>query len=109
MATLTVQEISRAGITPTFAAAAGGGDQFQNNGRCFAESKCTDATPKTVTFVTQSTVDGLAVTDLAITVPATTGDKMVGPFPPDIYNDANGFVQITYSAVTALTIGAFRL
>lgn len=109
MATLTVQEITRVGLAPAFSAAAGGGDQFANNGRCFHEAKCADASSKTVNYVVQQKVDGLSVTNLSITVPATTGDRMTGSFPPDIYNDANGNVQVTYSAVTSVTGGAFRL
>jgi len=111
MATLSVQEITRAsnGLTPAYASAAGGGDQFQNNGRCFIQVKNGSGGNITLTAVTQSTVDGLAVTDLTAVIPLTSGDKMIGPFPTDIYNDANGYVQLTYSAVTSLTIGAFRL
>jgi hypothetical protein len=109
MATLTVQDINRTGITPTYAAAAGGGDQFANNGRTFTQIKNTSGGNITVTFVTQTTIDGLSVTDLTVVVPLTSGDKMTGPFPPDIYNDANGFLQMTYSGVTNLTVGAFRL
>jgi hypothetical protein len=109
MSTLTIQEIARAGITPAYVSATGGGDQFTNNGRVFAQIKNASGGAITVTFATQTTIDGLAVTDLTVSVGATTGDKMVGPFPPDIYNDSSGFVQVTYSGVTSLTIGAFRL
>lgn len=109
MATLTIQEINRTGITPSYAAAAGGGDQFANNGRVFTQHKNTSGGNITVTFVTQAAIDGLAVTDLTVVVPLTTGDKMTGPFPTDIYNDSSGNVQMTYSGVTNLTVGAFRL
>lgn len=108
MATLTVQQIARAGITPTYAACAGGGDAFPNDGRTFIQLKNTNAANRTVTVATQVTVDGKAVADDAIVIPLTSGDKMIGPFPPDIYNDANGLVQLTYDAVTNLTVAAVR-
>jgi len=109
MAVLTIQEITRAGVGPTFAAAAGGGDSFPNDGRTMCEVKNAGGGAITLTVVTQITVDGKAVADDAISVPATTGDRMVGPFPPEIYNDVNGRVNLTYSGVTSVTVGAFRL
>ena len=58
--------------------------------------------PITVTFVTQNTLDGRAVADRTVSV--TNGMTFaVGPFPPAIYNDANGLVQMTYSGVTNLS------
>lgn len=108
MATLTVQEISRAAITPSFGAAAGGGDQFANDGRTYVHIKNGGASPITLTVVTQMTVDGKAVADDAITV-TNAQERVIGPFPPGIYNDANGMVQLTYSAVTSVTLGTFRL
>jgi len=109
MAVLTVQEVSRAGITPSYVAVAGGGDSFPNDGRTIVQFKNTNAAARNVTTVTQLTVDGKAVADDVINVPATTGDKIIGPFPPSIYNDVNGRVQLTYDASTNLTVGVFRV
>jgi hypothetical protein len=63
----------------------------------------------TVTVDTPGTVDGLAVANLAVVVPATTGKKRIGPFPPDTYNQPDGTIKVTYSSVADVTIGAFRL
>ena len=71
--------------------------------------KNTNAAARNVTIATQVTVDGKAVADDVINVPLTTGDVMVGPFPPGIYNDVNGRVQLTYDAVTNLTVAVVRL
>jgi len=108
MATLTVQEISRSAITPSYGAAAGGGDQFPNDGRTYLHIKNGGGSSITLTVATQMTVDGKAVADDAITV-TNAQERIVGPFPPGIYNDANGMVQLTYSGVTSVTVGAFRL
>lgn len=107
MATLTVQEISRSGVAPSFASAAGGGDQFLNDGKTYLEV-VNGATDCNVTIVTQSTVDGLAVADKTVTVSASTRKK-IGPFPPSIYNDTSGYVQLTYDDVSNVTVGVFRL
>src|SRR3989304_862449 len=112
MATLTVQQIARSatGLLPTYAAAAAGGDQFPNDGqRTFFHMKNTNGAGRTVTFATSKTVEGLAVADLAVALAATTGDVMGGPVPAEVYNDANGLVQVTYSKVTSLTVNPFRL
>ena len=45
---------------------------------------------------------------ITLVVPATSGDKWLGPFAPDRFNDINGFVQVTYSAVTGLTVSAVQ-
>lgn len=108
MATLTVQEISRSAITPSYGAAAGGGDQFPNDGRTYLHIKNGGGSSITLTIATQMTVDGKAVADDAIAV-TNAQERVVGPFPPAIYNDANGMVQLTYSGVTSVTVGAFRL
>lgn len=75
----------------------------RNNGKVFLHFKKSGAGNCTLTVVTPNTVDGLAVTDLTVTIPATTGDKFIGPFPPSIYNDANGDIEIKLSEVTGLT------
>ena len=108
MAVLSVLEVSRAGVSGALTAAAGGGDSFANDGRTYLDINNGSGGSITVTFVTQQTVDGLAVADLAVAVGAGVRTK-VGPFPPGIYNDANGRVQVTYSGVTSLTVNPFRV
>lgn len=104
MAVLTVTTVDRAGVTLTGAAAAGGGDSFPNTGVEYAIFKNTSGGDITVTLDIQSTVDGQAVADRTVVIPATTGHKVVGPFPPSTYNDANGRVNFAYSGVTNLTV-----
>lgn len=104
MATLTVLDVTRAGVVATPASAASGGDEFANDGKVLAIVYNDHATdPRTITFVTQKTVDGLSVTDLTVTVTAANDAKLVGPFPVEIYNDSDGMVQVTYSDSAADT------
>jgi len=106
MADLSIQTIARAGITPAYVAAAGGGDAFANSGKELIHIKNGGST-MTLTIVTQATQDGLAVADRAVVV--TGGEeRVIGPFPASIYNDGTGKVQLTYSAVTTVTIGIFN-
>ena len=108
MATLTAQTIVRAGLEATYAACAGGGDEFVNTGAEFIHIKNGHSGTQTVTIATPNTVDGLAIADRAVAV-TNAEERMIGPFPPGIYNDGNGKVQLTYDAVTALTIAILKL
>lgn len=50
---------------------------------------------------------GLTVTDPVISIPAGA-DRNIGPFPPSIYADSSGNVTATPSAVTDVTMQAFK-
>ena len=108
MATLTVQNTSLAGITPTWTAAAAGGDEFLNSGDCYFEIK-NGGSEITVTVETPAKIEGIDIAEIAVVVPATTGVKRIGPFDPGIFNQSTGRVAVTYSAVTTVTVGAFKL
>lgn len=108
MATLTVQTTPITGAADlTMASAAGGGDEFVNDGKTFFVINNGGGAQITVTFATPQTVEGLAVADGALTVDA--GEiGMAGPFPTRTFNDSDGKAQITYSAVTSVTVAAVR-
>lgn len=110
MATLTAQQITVSGITPSLATSAAGGDQFANDGTQVVWIQNNHASAaRTFTFVTQATLGGLAVTDLTVTVTAANDNAFVGPFPKHIYNDSSGYVQVTYSDSAAdCKIGVFN-
>lgn len=92
-------------------AAGAGGDTFINSGQEIFVVKNGSGAPITVTFVTPTTVDNLAVSDLAVTV-AAGATRSVGPFPPAWYNDTaqpGGVVSVTYSSVTTVTVGVLKV
>jgi hypothetical protein len=109
----TVQTITRDGVTPTFGAANADGYALPGDGKSWIEVKNTNGAGITVTLDIPSTYDGLAVTDKAVAVALTVGDKIIGPFPPAIYNQPSGTyagkVLITFSAVADVTVGFFRM
>ncbi len=112
MATLPVQDITRSGLNPSYVAASVSGDEFANDGSVYPEVVNGSGVSVTVTIVSQSTDDGLAVADRTVVVPAGERRK-IGPFPKATYNVTSGAsagrVQMTYSAVTSVTVGVFRL
>lgn len=122
MADLTVTELSLSDvngttITASAAAAASGGDEFVNDGRTILLITSTDSGTPTITVSAQRdvSVPGYGYLDgvnHAVTLGAGNVTKvyqLLGPFAPAIYNDGDGRAQITYSAVTNLSVQAIRL
>ena len=108
---LTPQVLTTSGITPSYTGSHSTSDTYlvRNNGRCYVHIKKSGAGDCDATFETPGNVGGNAIADLVVTVPATTGDKMIGPFPPNIYNDSVGDVNITFSEITGLTIAVVEM
>ncbi len=92
--------------TTTLVAAAGGGDSFPNTGVEQFRVRNADASSKTVTFVAQNAVGCPAgvLHNIVLTVPAGA-EQTVRNLDMARFNDANGRVQVTYSAVTSVTVG----
>ena len=109
MAILTAQRVTLTPAAPTFVAADAAGDRVKNNGSLFLEFKNTSASPVTITINSVTLCNQGFDHDVTVTVPATTGDRVVGPFPQTRFNDGDGFLTWTYSAVTSVTVGAFTL
>lgn len=113
---LTVNEITRAGkaaTKPLVAPTATHGNKFLNDGRTFLRVKNGGASPITVTIDTPRSVDGQAISDLAVTVAATgdadgLDDLLIGPFTAT-FNQADNSVWAVCSAVANVLVGAFRV
>ena len=111
MALLTLQTMTAAGLVPTTTAAAGGGDTV-------ALASATDSTsylqvtngsgsPITVTLVDPgATPAGNTTTAPAVSVAA--GATKLFPLNPALVNPSTGVINITYSAVTTVTVAAIR-
>lgn len=112
MADVTVALTAAAptGVTSVpVAMATGNTYKVRNNGSVLLYFAKTGAGIATITIVTPKTLGGLALTDQTFTVPATTGKVWAGPFPPDIYNDTSGDMDITTNEGTGLTIEAVQI
>ena len=112
MATLTTQSITRAGVTPTYASCAGGGDACEVGDDIFLHLKNTNASVRVVTLAIPagaSTYANVTYTNPTVTVPATTGDKLIGPISALFKDPTTGLCTITYDAVTNLTIACVKL
>lgn len=105
---LSIQPTTRDGLAATYSAAdAASGNDFANSGAEFLHVKNTGASPVTLTIPTSITIDGLAVTDRTVTIPATTGDLFIGPFDNSFYG-ADGRVQLDWSGATGVTVAVLK-
>lgn len=108
MAQLTPTQITSAGVLLSTASAAGGGDSFSNTGDQFLYVNNGGGSPITVTITVQNTAYLREVVGNR-TVSVSNGTaKLIGPFPPALFNDSSGLVQITYSAVTSVTVAVYK-
>ena len=109
MALLTVQSVGRAGLEPALVAAAAGGDTFPLlDGREWIEINNASAAPITVTIKSKTKCDQGFDHDLVISVPANKKRTISGFLPISRFKNATGNLEITYSAVASVTVGAFR-
>jgi hypothetical protein len=107
MAELTHQQATIAGTTVAMAAAAGGGDTVRPGAALLVTNG--DASAKTVTIVVPgNTKYGQADPDVAVVV-AAGATKLIGPLPQDLADPTDGFVHVTYSAVTSVTVAAVQI
>lgn len=84
-------QIVQTGATPptqTNSDSASGHKITGNNGRLFLEVTNVGGTAETVTVATPLVVGGLTVASLGVSVPSASAVRVIGPFPPTIYNQA---------------------
>jgi hypothetical protein len=108
MAALLTQVVSASGLAPTYAAASGGGDTYSPGDHVFAHIKNGGGASSTATFTTPGLVDGLAIADLTVSVPAS-GERMIGPLPARTFSKSDGQADITCSPTTSVTIAIVRV
>lgn len=85
-AALTVQSTSRSGLNAAYTAAAVDGHAFENlRENVVIHVKNGGAGAVVVTIATPATVDGLAVPDRTVSIPAG-GERFIGPFSKSVYN-----------------------
>lgn len=109
MATLTTQAVSLAGLAPVYSAAAASSKVVCGE-RTFLHVKNTAGSSMTVTLSATAKVRGQSAADVVVTVPATTGDMMIGPLTADLFAGAiDGQASITYSSLTSVTAAALRI
>lgn len=113
MALLTTQIISRAGITPTYGAVAAS-DTFVPDSTTFLHIKNAGGSNDNVSVAigsgAASPIPNVTLGPVAVTVPLTTGDKMIGPFPATHFADpTTGLATVTHSFTTSVTVAVVKV
>lgn len=110
MAVLTVQDIARAGLVYATVAADVAGDDFANNGNTFllVENGSGGSIDVTIASNFSNPPVGTIADDIVVSVDAGV-NAMIGPLPQSGYNDGDGQANVTYSAVTTITVAAVSM
>lgn len=107
------EAVSPTGLAATYHSdfTVGGSNTYlvRNDGKTVLHFKKSGVGDCDVTIITPNTVGGNAIADKVVTVPASTGDVFIGPFPPSIYNDSNGDLEFSLEEVTGFTGAIIKL
>ncbi|MBE0467605.1 MAG: hypothetical protein IBX71_10345 [Candidatus Desulforudis sp.] len=112
-AAVSPQASSHAGITPTWTAPTADGIMIPGDGQTKVMVRNTNASPCVVTVQTPEKRSGLDVAEREVTVPATTGERDIGPFPAATFNRPSGVadagkVYIDFSIQSGVTYYVFK-
>lgn len=107
MAQLAVQDVTRTGLSPAYAAASAGGDTVIPGQDTFIHVKNGGAGATNVTVNSRQLCNQGFDHDLVVAVPAG-GERMIGPIT-DRFKDTDGLADITYDVVTTVTIAALKI
>lgn len=117
MALLTVQKIVEAGLTPSFVAAAVGGDTADNSdGKTFIHVKNGGGGSINVTITAAAGVSPVADPKLGTLTKANIvksvaagAEAIIGPLKKQAFNNSSQQLSITYSGVTSVTVAALKI
>lgn len=107
MATVSTQVVTNAGVGINYSNASPGGDRFVPAARTFLHVKNGSGSSVTVTLATPGSVDGLAIADRTVSVPAGT-ERMIA-VPSELYRSSDGLADVTWSATTSVTFALVRI
>lgn len=100
---LTPVTITRDTAAMALTAIGVGGIKFKNTGKEILLVSRAVAATSTITIATGGTQDGLAIADRTVAMAAgdsTIQEKLLGPFPTNIYNGSEGYITVTSTDTT---------
>lgn len=103
---ITAQKITSAGIAPAYEPANVAGNSYRLVAGRYLHVKNGSGASVTVTVPTPGLVDGLAVADRTVAVPAA-GERLIALGTTATYKQAGGVAHVDYSAVTSVTVAVF--
>lgn len=109
---ITRQVLTKTEVAPTFTTLNATDIYYVINDtlRLVLYYKNTNGSVATITFDTTKLVDGLAIADHTISIPATTGERVIGAIPAtlEVQSGAQaGKLKFTCNLATGVTVAAF--
>lgn len=109
MALLATQQITITGATITLGAAAAS-DTVVPSDRTFLLYRNTNAATRDIAVVVPGAYYGQNLTDVTVTIGATTGEEFIGPIDSKLADPVTGLVTVTVSpAIAGVTVAAVRV
>lgn len=105
---ITPQSVGSAGLHPTYEAANAAGNSWRMGSGIALHVKNGGASACTVTIPTPLQVDGLAVADRTISVPAGE-DRLIGLAATPAYRQTGGVAFADYDQVTSVTVAVLTV
>jgi hypothetical protein len=109
MATLTPQVIKLTGLEAIYGACAAGGDQFITTGRTLIHVKNGHSSPQSVSATFTATCNHGVAAEVKTVEVTNAEDRFIGPFLIEWFANSLGYVSLSYTGVTALTIAVLEL
>lgn len=109
MAAIATQFIATTGLAPSYSAVSAS-DTITPGNSVFIHVKNAGGSPDTVTITAVgNTGYGVAKPNLTVSVPATTGDRMIGPIKAEHFANSSGVVTVTHSFTTSVTCAVISI
>jgi hypothetical protein len=106
---ITPQAASAAGVAVAYEAANVDGNSYGISSRRAIHAKNASAGALTVRVITPGTIQGLAIADRDVSVPAGS-DRLIGIGDSAIYRQSDGTVHVDYpGGVTSLTVAVIEI
>ena len=102
--TMVKQAITRNGLNAIYAGPQDGVDVAASPS-VFLHVKNASGASIDVTLTTHTSVDGIAVPDKVIAVPAGE-DRFIGPLAPPHYSGPDGYANVNFSSNVSVTVAA---
>jgi len=105
------EKVVRTGLAATYTATMLTTNTYtvRNTGRMILHFLKGAAVICNVTIQTPAMVGGLDVAEVTVAIPATTGNKFIGPFPPSIFNNGSGDLKFTMDDIDGVTVAALEI
>lgn len=108
MTLLTPQEVVITGTTPSYGAVAAS-DTVEPGSGLFLIVKNGNAAIDNCVVVVPGTEYGQARPDVTVAVPATTGERWIGPLDSSLADPTTGRITITHSVTATVTCALVQL